>query len=343
MDSRPTGIDGLVVRSRDPLNAETAIPILEGTELTPNAHFYVRNHFPVPNLDPATWRLEVKGLVNRPLALSLADLLERPAQHVTATLECAGNGRSMLKPPVDGEQWGLGAVSTAEWTGVPLAEILDRAGVKQGARAAVFRSADGPFERSLTLDDLRSAAVLLAYAMNGEPLPKVHGFPLRVIVPGWYAVTAVKWLTSIEFTDHPFTGHFQTEKYVFERDDAGQVTKEPVRHLAVRALITRPGDGEVVGGEDLAVRGFAWSGVAPIARVDVSIDGGPWTAARLLAQGHQYGWWRWELVARAERRGWLTIRARATDEAGRSQPEQPPWNRLGYGNNAIQEIAVHVT
>ena len=341
---------GLVVHSAEPLNCETPISALVGGTVMPNAHFYVRNHFAVPAIDQARWRLRVGGLVRRPLRFGLRDLVNLPARMETVTLECAGNGRSLLKPTVGGEQWGLGAVSTAEWTGVPLAELLDRAGVKPGAREVVFRGADGAsaaksgsagrFERSLTLDEVRQREVLLAYAMNGEPLPAQHGYPVRVIVPGWYGVAAVKWLAEIEVIDHPFSGHFQTEKYVYEWERDGNVEKEPVSLQRVRALITQPSADEVVQIGPTAVRGLAWSGVAPIARVEVSVNGDAWQPAQLLDASSRHCWQRWELIVRVDRRGRNSVRARAIDEAGRTQPEQPEWNRQGYGNNTIHEVSI---
>lgn len=316
----------------------------------PNARFYVRNHFSTPVLDPARWQLRVCGFVRRPLLLGLRDLVNLPAQSQTVTLECAGNGRKFLTPTVGGEQWTLGAVSTAEWTGVPLADVLDRAGVKSGALEVVFRGADGPtnghpggasrFERSLTLDDIRRSEVLLAYAMNGEPLPLEHGYPLRVIVPGWYGVAAVKWLTEIEVIGHSFDGYFQTQKYVYVWERDGNVASEPVREQKVRALITQPSDDETIDMGTIAVRGLAWSGVAPIERVDVSMNREGWRQAHLLGHASRYGWRRWELITQIDRPGRIAIRARATDQAGRTQPERPEWNRLGYGNNPIQEVSI---
>jgi DMSO/TMAO reductase YedYZ molybdopterin-dependent catalytic subunit len=341
---------GLLVHRVHPLNCETSIPDLIGGVVMPNAHFYVRNHFQIPALDPTTWALQVGGLVDRPLRLTLRDLHNMPTQTAVVTLECAGNGRFQLEPPVPGEQWRLGAVSTAEWTGVPLAEVLDRVGVQSAAREIVFRGADNGtvedrpepirFERSLGVDDARDSGALLAYAMNGETIPIQHGAPLRLVVPGWYGVASVKWLTEIEAVDHPFDGFFQADRYFYERASDGAVRKDPVTLQEVRALITEPRPDQEVDGAELAIRGVAWSGAAPIARVEVRIDDGPWRDARLVGERRRGSWQWWELIARLERPGGAVISARATDMAGRAQPEEPVWNRLGYGNNAIQEVSV---
>ena len=346
------GSAGLVVHRTRPLNCETSIPALIGGVVMPNARFYVRNHFDTPRLDPLSWRLEVKGLVERPLRLSLRDLHSMRSETLVATLECAGNGRSAFDPPTEGEQWQLGAVSTAEWTGVPLAEILDRAGLTPAAMEIVFRGADQGstgetadpirFERSLLVSDASESSSLLAYAMNGEPLPLEHGYPLRLIVPGWYAVASVKWLTEIEATGSPFTGFFQTERYVYETERSGAVTREPVRLQQVRAVITQPSAGQQVTAGDLVVRGVAWSGAAPIDKVEVSIGSGPWHNARLIGQRHRHSWQWWELLTRIDSPGQTTLRARATDLAGRTQPERPHWNRLGYGGNAVHNVPVLV-
>jgi len=213
----------------------------------------------------------------------------------------------------------------------------------------VFRGADGGnvpgrsgpihFERSLKLDDARDSEVLLAYTMNGEPLPVQHGHPLRLVVPGWYGVSSVKWLTGIEANDHPFSGYFQTERYWYEWEHAA---REPVTLQRVRALITEPGPDQERDQGQLVVRGVAWSGAAAIARVEVSLGGGPWQEARLLGERHRHSWQWWELSTWVGRPGRTSLRARATDLAGRAQPEQPEWNRLGYGGNAIQEMPVRV-
>ena len=240
----------------------------------------------------------------------------------------------------------------AEWTGIPLVEVLDRAGIKPEAREVLFRGADAGmvhgrteairFERSLELDDARASEALLAYAMNGEPLPIQHGYPLRVIVPGWYAVTSVKWLTEIEVIGHAFSGRFQTDSYFYEWQREGRVVREPVTLQRVRALITEPSAGAEVDCGDVAIRGVAWSGAAAIARVEVSVGGGSWQEARLVGERRRHSWQWWELITRIEQPGTTMVRARATDLAGRTQPESPEWNRLGYGNNSIPEVPVHV-
>jgi DMSO/TMAO reductase YedYZ molybdopterin-dependent catalytic subunit len=334
---------GLVVHRAHPLNCETPLPALTGGVVMPNARFYIRNHFQIPDLDLATWRLRVGGLVERPLSLSLAQLRALPSQSTVVTLECAGNGRNRFEPRVPGEQWGVGAVSTAEWTGVPLAEVLDRAGIQDRARNVVFRGADRGevegrdgsvhFERSLSVNGLESSGALLAYAMNGDELPVHHGYPLRLVVPSWYAVASVKWLTDIAVIDSPFDGHFQTDRY--------HIDGEPVSLLQVRALIIEPRPGQPAEPGHVVIRGLAWSGAAPIERVEVSIDGASWQQATLIGEPRRHSWQWWELAA------WFTagadevlVRARATDLAGRTQPEHPRWNRLGYANNGIHELRV---
>ena len=345
-------ITGLVVHRAHPLNCETSIPALIGGVVMANARFYVRNHFETPRLDPATWRLQVSGLVEHPLRLSLRDLRDLRSQTLVATLECAGNGRSTFDPPAEGEQWGLGAVSTAEWAGVPLTEILDRARPTSQACEVVFRGADQGrageaaglvrFERSLPVADARHSEALLAYAMNGELLPLEHGYPLRLIVPGWYAVASVKWLTEVEVIGAPFEGFFQTQRYVYESWRDGTMLLEPVRLQRVRSVIIEPTSEQEVTIGDLVIRGVAWSGAAPIEKVEVSVGDGPWQNARLIGERRRHSWQWWELMARIDVPGETTLRARATDLAGRTQREQPNWNRLGYGGNAVQSVPVFV-
>ena len=344
---------GMVMHRAHPLNCETSIQALVGGVVMPSARFYMRNNFGMPILDAATFRLAIGGLVERSQSFTIRDLQNMRSKTQVVTLECAGNGRALFDRPTEGEKWGVGAVSTAEWTGVPLVEILDRAGVRQDVKDVLFRGADGGavegrpesmrFERSLRIDDARDSDVLLAYAMNGEPLPVEHGYPLRLIVPRWYAVASVKWLTEIELIDRVFTGHYQGSKYRYEWEREGRIVSEPVTLQRVRALITEPSPHTEVRAGELAIRGVAWSGAAPIARVEVSVNGGDWQEARLVSERNRYSWQSWELIARVEQSGDLILRARATDLAGRTQPERAEWNRLGYGNNAIQEVPIRVS
>ncbi len=343
---------GLVVRSREPLNCEVPPELLDG-DVTPVSRFFRRNHFGIPELDAGAWRLEIGGMVRHPLSLSLDELKRFGSVSTEAVLECAGNGRSLYVPAVEGEQWGLGAVGNAKWTGVRLADVLDAAGVQRGAVEVVFRGADRgtvsdspetiPFERSLSLADARYSGALLVFAMNDEPLPARHGHPVRLVVPGKYAVASVKWLTDITVTSKPFAGFFQAEHYVLEWLRDGEIVRQPVAEPRVRALITGPGTGEQLRHGALTVRGIAWSGAAPVTRVMVSVAGGQWQPARLAGKPDRHSWQRWELPVQAAGPGEVTIRARAIDGVGRSQPVQPEWNRLGYGGNFIHEVSIQLS
>jgi DMSO/TMAO reductase YedYZ molybdopterin-dependent catalytic subunit len=342
---------GLAVHPTEALNCET-LPAALGEDVTPTAQFYRRNHFPLPVLDEAAWRLDVGGMVRQPLSLSLHELTQLPAETAVITLECAGNGRTLFRPSTTGVQWGLGAVSTAAWTGPRLADVLARAGIDGGAREVIFGGADRGmidgvpypirFERSLTVQDAVESGALLAYAMNGQPLPVRHGYPLRLVVPGWYAVASVKWLTDIRVVAERFGGFFQNQDYVYEWNRGGTGVREPVRLQQVRAMITRPSTGQELSCGVVIVRGVAWSGAAPIARVEVSVADGPWQKARLVGTPAAHGWQQWELLASVQRPGEVRIRARASDLAGRSQPDQPEWNRRGYAANFIHEVGVRL-
>lgn len=329
----PATSDLVVVRA-DPFNAEVRLSSLSEGGVTPNERFYVRSHFPVPAIDASAWRLRVHGLVRKPLSLGLEDLRQMTLREEAVTLECAGNGRSLFRPKIEGEPWALGAVSTAVWKGVSLGAVLASAGLEARATHVVFRAAEG-FERGLSRTEARQT--LLVFEMNGRPLPAAHGHPVRAIVPGWYAVASVKWLTEIEATDRPFEGHFQTDRYVYEWPDR----REPVTHQKVRSVITYPEDGAAVRAGRFVIRGLAWSGATPVTRVEVGLGSGRWTEAALRG-AHRHAWKQWELTAQVERPGRLVIRTRATDGSGQSQPEHAEWNRLGYGNNSIQAVAVRV-
>jgi DMSO/TMAO reductase YedYZ molybdopterin-dependent catalytic subunit len=343
---------GFLVVSAHPLNCETSIPALSGGVVTPNRRFYLRNHFHIPTLARETYRLSVGGLVEREQSFSLHELRSMPSQSLMVTLECAGNGRTLFDPPAVGEKWNLGAVSTAEWTGVPLGEVLARTGVLKPAREVLFRGADRGnvegrtelihFERSLRIEDPILNDALLAYSMNGEALSVPHGFPLRLIVPGWYAFTSIKWLTEIMLIGQPFRGFFQADRYRYEWNREGRVVLEPVSLQRVRALVTEPSLDQAVPRGDLTIRGVAWSGAASIALVEVGVGEGDWQAARVVSEPSRGAWRQWELITHLGQPGLVTIRARATDLAGDTQPDRAEWNRLGYGNNSVQRVSIRV-
>jgi DMSO/TMAO reductase YedYZ molybdopterin-dependent catalytic subunit len=346
----------LISRQQNPDNLEFPFASLS-TFITPNNLFYVRNHFAAPALDAGTWRLRVEGAVQRPLTLSLEELRRLPARTATATLECAGNGRAFLTPAARGVQWQLGAVSNAEWTGVSLAAVLERAGLRDAAVEVVFEGADrGPapnepalgqihFARSLPLARARRPEVLLAYRMNGVDLPAAHGAPLRLLVPGWYGMASVKWLTRIAVVDRPFLGFWQTVDYsIFERRH-NQPVLVPLTEMQVKAEIARPRAMEVVRpGATYRVHGAAWTGDSDVTRVEVSTDGGTtWAQARLLGRPVRHAWRLWEYSWRVPAQaGRVRLLARATDVRGHTQPTRRDPDRRNYMISHVLPVEVDV-
>jgi DMSO/TMAO reductase YedYZ molybdopterin-dependent catalytic subunit len=348
---------GLITRQREPANLEFPFPTLDRF-LTPNERFYVRNHFAMPKLDAATWKLKVEGAVERPLELSYGELKKIPAKTVTATLECAGNSRVFLVPRPSGVLWELGAVGTAEWTGVPLADLLERAGVKPGAVEVVLEGADSgevkdpptspgviPFARSLPLEKARKPEVLLAYRMNGEELPPTHGFPLRAVVAGWYGMASVKWLTRLIVTERPFAGYYQSLDYATWQRFNGLPTLVPITSLGVKAEVARPALDEVVAaGSTYRVHGAAWAGESEVAKVEVTGDGGrTWAEAKLLGKAVPFAWrlweYEWHVPTKPSR---VTVMARATDQNGHVQPAQHDPDHRHYLIDHVLPIDVEV-
>jgi DMSO/TMAO reductase YedYZ molybdopterin-dependent catalytic subunit len=321
-------------------------------DITPSGLHYLLVHFDIPEIDPATWRLHVGGHVDRALELSLDELRALPRHTTPVTLECAGNGRARLNPRPISQPWLVEAVSTAEWTGTPLAALLAEAGPRADAVEVAFTGADRGIQggdehryaRALTLAEAARPDVLLAYEMNGEPLPPQHGFPMRLVVPGWYGMASVKWLTSIEVLARPFEGFQQVEAYRFQvdADDPG----EPVQRIRVRSLMMPPGIPDFftrtrfVDAGEVRLRGRAWSGEGPIRRVEVLVDGQP-ADARLDPPLGRFAWQSWSYDWQA-RPGEHELACRATDAAGNTQPDEQPWNYQGMGNNLIQRIPVTV-
>ena len=331
----------LVMVAPAPYNAEAPPDALRDGITSTDQH-YVRSNFVLPEHDGV---LHIGGAVANSAALTIDQLRALPAVTVTMTMECAGNGRLDMKPLPIGEPWGGYAVSTATWTGTPLIGILQTAVPDANAIEVVFEGADhGPyfqyedlqFIRSLPFDLAMdsSASILVAYEMNGEPLNADHGAPFRLIVPHWYGVASVKWLSRIEVITQPYEGEFQTNHYMYEWPDR---PNEPVNVMLVRARITDPADEAVLPLGVCTIRGKAWSGAGPITKVEISFTGeGEWFTAALEPSTSPHAWQDWSYEWTPAKTGRYSIRARAIDAAGNTQPDVPPWNRLGYGNNAIE-------
>lgn len=349
---------GLILRDREPDNLEFPFSSLHSF-ITPNEQFFVRSHFAVPSVDVQGWRLRIEGKVTDPCEISFDDVRSLPSRTVTTTLECAGNGRIFLTPKVAGVPWELGAVGNAEWTGVSLAAILERAGAHTGAVEVVLAGADegeikkeppSPgkihYARGLPIDKAQQPDVILAYHMNGKPLPVSHGFPVRVIVPGWYGMASVKWLTRIVVTDKPFRGYFQTLDYTYWHRRGGlPIELLPVGEVEVKAQIARPALHEIIPANAVyRMHGAAWTGESTVTKVDVSTDGGgAWEAAHLLGPSGRYGWRLWEYQWRTPpRAGRHVVMARATDARGHVQPMQRDRFRGSYVISHVQPIEVEV-
>jgi DMSO/TMAO reductase YedYZ molybdopterin-dependent catalytic subunit len=324
-------------------------------DVTPIGLHYLLIHYDIPPADADSWQVTVNGRVARPLSLSLDELRSRPRRTVRVTMECAGNGRARLHPRPISQPWLVEAVGTADWTGTPLRQLLHDADVDPGAVDVVFTGADHgiergveqDYQRGLSLADALSDDVLLAYEMNGSPLPPQHGYPVRLVVPGWYGMAHVKWLREITVLDRAFTGFQNTVAYRVrqDKDEEG----EAVSRIAPRALLVPPGFPDfmsrqrVVRPGAVLVTGRAWSGHAPVVQVEVSTDGGTtWSQAKLDGNPDPPGRWAW--------RGWTfrwsanegrhLLTARATDANGNSQPSGQAWNRGGFANNALQLVPV---
>jgi DMSO/TMAO reductase YedYZ molybdopterin-dependent catalytic subunit len=349
-------IEGQIVRGEDPLNLEMPFEKLDSF-ITPTKSFYVRTHFPIPAIEKDAWWLHVEGDVEKPFAINYEELRKLESLTIPVTLECAGNNRNFLEPKVKGVQWGLGAVGTAEWTGVPLSILLDRAGVKMSASEVILEGTDQgmledakspsgilKFARSIPLAKARSE-VLLAYKMNGDDLPPQHGFPLRAIVPGWYAMASIKWLQRIIITAEPFTGYYQTMDYAFWKRRGDVAELAPLTEMQIKAQIAKPVKGEIVPGDSkVRVHGAAWTSDGEIMKVELSTDGGAtWNETKLVGESKPNAWRFWEFDWRTPSRpGQASLIARATDSRGRTQPAQRDRDRGTYMINHLLPIAVEV-
>lgn len=332
-----------VVRAH-PLCAETPVVVLQHA-ITPPESVYVRSNFDTPIAHDA-WQLTVGGAVRAPFTLSLTEIATLPVHEVLVTMECAGNWRMGMNPVPPGEPWKYGAVSTTRWSGVSLAALLARAGVAHdavevlavGADAGPRDDADGEvrFERSLPLDVAMHPDTLVATHMDGEPLTAQHGAPLRVLVPNWYGMASVKWLTALEVRTTPFTGYFQSKRYVYQVGDA----HTPVTRALVKSMIVSPTSHDTCS-PDTEIRGWAWSGHGSIARVEIAV-GERWYEAQCGDAASSYAWTPFVLRVPLPA-GEVTLRSRATDASGAVQPDAIAWNALGYGNNAVRALTVRVS
>lgn len=321
-------------------------------DVTPSGMHYLLVHFDIPDVDPATWRLEIAGNVAAPRTLGLRDLRELPSRTLPVTMECAGNGRARLSPRPVSQPWLVEAVGTAIWTGVPLRDVLAPAGVRPGTAELVFTGADHgvqggaeqDYERSLTVRDALRPEVLLAYEMNGRPLEPQHGAPVRLLVPGWYGMTSVKWLTRITAVTEPFRGYQQAVAYRYQRDE--EDPGEGVSRMRVRALMIPPGHPDFatrrrfVRAGEVELRGRAWSGSGAVERVEVGVDG-VWADAALEPPVGEFAWRGWSFRWPAAP-GEHVLSCRARDAAGQIQPLEQSWNFQGMGNNLVQTVPVTV-
>ena len=343
------------MRSEEPLNLEMPFETLGGF-ITPTKLFYVRTHFPIPKIDKNKWRLRIEGEVGKSFEINFDELIKLESRKIPATLECAGNNRSFLEPKVKGVQWSLGGVGNAEWTGVPLSILLDRAEVKSTAREIILEGADrgkpedpksppGEMNFARSIPMKKASDVLLAYKMNDVDLPAENGFPVRAIVPGWYAVASIKWLKRIIVTDKIFNGYYQTLDYSFWKRRGDNAELVPLSEMQIKAEIARPSQGETVpANSNVRVHGTGWTGDGEIMKVEISSDdGATWNEAKLLGESKPNSWRLWEFNWKTPARaGKATLVARATDSNGRTQPIERDPDRGTYMINHLLPIEVEV-
>jgi len=348
---------GLIMRQKEPTNLEMPFDRLD-SYLTPTELFYIRSHFPAPRIDVASYQLKIDGAVRSPLTLSYNELRDMQSETRIATLECAGNGRVFLVPQVRGAQWELGAVGNAEWTGVPLRILLERAGLEDDACEVVLEGADrgipteepkppGPvsYARSVPRAKAVQPEILIAYQMNGRDLSCDHGYPVRAIVPGHYGMASVKWLTRIQAVREPFQGYWQTSDYGYWDFIDGKPVRRPLAEMKVKSAIARPSVYETVLPDRMyIVFGAAWAGETDATEIAVSTDGGrSWAEAQFLDPARRHAWRRWKFDWLTPKRpGQYALLARAKDANGTVQPDEHDWNNGSYVITHLLPIEVMV-
>jgi DMSO/TMAO reductase YedYZ molybdopterin-dependent catalytic subunit len=348
----------LTVHVTRPFDAET--PVRELTSyLTPNHRFFVRSHFGPPASDAiseAAWKLHVGGLVDRPGEWTLPELRQMTSTTLTAVVQCSGNGRAFHRPKVPGVQWERGAAGNAEWTGVRLSDVLEKTGLRGDARHVQFQGADRPvvasvplFIRSIPIEKAMHPDTILAYEMNGRPLPLLHGAPLRVITPGWMADSCTKWLTEITVQAEEAKGYYMQTAYrvptmPVEPGTTSNGPSTPVEAMVVKSLIAAPQEGESLRVGPLTIQGVAWSGETKVVKVEVSLDEGKiWKTARLVGEDRPYAWRQWQFIWNAKTAGTYVLLCRATDARGHVQPAATPWNPSGFLWNGWDRVTITVT
>jgi len=356
-DTRQSSPAGLIIRQKEPTNLEMPFDRVD-SYLTPTELFYIRSHFPAPRIDVAGYQLRIDGAVRNPLTLSYQELREMPFETRTATLECAGNGRVFLVPQVRGAQWELGAVGNAEWTGVPLRALLERAGLEDDACEVVLEGADrgtpteepippGPisYARSVPREKAVQPEVLIAYQMNGRDLSRDHGYPVRAIVPGHYGMASVKWLTRIQAVREPFQGYWQTSDYGYWISFDGKPVRRALGEMKLKSAIARPRVYEtLLPDQTYTVFGAAWAGETEVTEIAVSTDGGQtWAEAHFLDPARHHAWRRWKFDwLTPKKTGQCTLLARAKDASGGVQPNEHDPNYGTYVINHLLPIEVIV-
>jgi sulfite oxidase len=344
----------MIVRSVRPEDLEMPLEFFD-QDITPIEHFFVRTHTYAPMVSLSEWRLDVNGLVRAPLKLTMADLRQLPRAEVVSVLECAGNGRALYRPTIPGLQWEYGAAGNGRWTGVRLADVLKKAGIREGALEVLFEGADSPpgtmpdFQRTIPLKKALDPNTLLAFEMNGQTLPVQHGFPLRLIVPGWAGDAWMKWVTRITLLDREFDGFFMKIAYrhpgkpVRPGEAVPPEQMFPVTSLQVKSVIAAPAHGAAVkSGQTVRITGAAWAGdTGPVEAVDVSVDGGrSWRPAQLRGPRTEFGWRTFSFPWTPDREQFYTIMARARTTRGDTQPFDQEWNPSGYGWNVVHRVGV---
>ncbi|WP_409274885.1 sulfite oxidase [Neobacillus sp. SCS-31] len=351
--NRPKVKPYLLTRSLFPENQETPIQFID-TANTPDKLFYKRNHFSYPALSYSNYWLPINGIVSKPSLLSMQKIIQLPSKTLQVVLECSGDKRRFFEPKVFGEQWEKGAISQGYWRGVPLRKLLERSGIRKGAKEIVVEGYDYgertdlnkvfSYARSLPIEKALHPDTLIAYEYNGQPIPFKHGYPLRLIVPQWYAMASVKWIKQIRVIDSTFKGPFQTIDYVYYPNKENNLDAFPVTSINVNSTIQKPLDMKILNTGKHLIKGIAWTGNGFISKVEISVDGGiTWRLATSEHVKHEgYGWQPWSYEWTVPKKGEYVILSKATDSTGRTQPADPFWNRKGYGYNAMDQIKVMV-